>query len=250
MAGQSKHAVPLTAEQLAAQIAVITGFEFQNLTRLERALTHASFDVKRNRDKTKVNYERLEFLGDRVLGLCVAELLFKSFPNADEGEMSVRLNALVNANTLADIANETGVTELIRSGGALTMKVVKKQINIRADVMEALIAALYLEGGLEVARAFITQYWTSRAQASGAARRDAKTELQEWAQQKVDALPIYEIIDRQGPDHQPNFIVELSIKHYKPIQGAGNSKRNAERQAAADFLVREGVWEKVTVTDD
>lgn len=228
---------------LVDQMAKITGHRFENAFRLERALTHASYEPKRNAKKAKQNYERLEFLGDRVLGLCVAEMLFLSFPNADEGEMSVRLNALVNANTLAEIADEIGVTERIRTGGALTQKIIKQQINIRADVMEALIAALYLDGGMETARNFITQYWTKRAKAKTAGRRDAKTVLQEWAQQSVDQLPDYQVIERSGPDHQPVFKVQLNIKNNAPITGVGNSKRNAERAAAEEFLIREGVWE-------
>lgn len=229
---------------LVDQIAKITGHRFENAFRLERALTHASYVAKRSGKLAPQNYERLEFLGDRVLGLCVAELLFLSFPNADEGEMSVRLNALVNANTLAEIADETGITERIRAGGALTQTVIKQQINIRADVMEALIAALYLDGGMEVARHFIVHYWSKRAKAKTAGRRDAKTVLQEWAQHSVDQLPFYEVIERSGPDHQPVFKVQLTIKNSAPITGSGNSKRNAERAAAEEFLIREGVWEK------
>ena len=171
-------------------------------------------------------------MGDRVLGFCVAEMLFLNFPNADEGEMSVRLNALVNANTLAEIADEIGVTTRIRSGGALTQKIIKQQINIRADVMEALIAALYLDGGMDIARNFIVENWTKRAKAKTAGRRDAKTVLQEWAQQNVDQLPVYDVIERSGPDHQPVFKVQVNIKNNVPITAMGNSKemQNAPRQ--------------------
>src|SRR5690606_17950086 len=166
----------LTARDLAAAIEERTGHAFQDLELLSRALTHASA-----RDKAGFDYQRLEFLGDRVLGLVVAEMLFEAFPDAEEGELSVRLNALVNAETLAEIADEVGLADLIPAGSEVRALSARKGLNLRADVMEALIAALYLEGGLDAARRFIRAHWTERSQAADAARGDPKTVLQEWA---------------------------------------------------------------------
>ncbi|MEN0000006.1 MAG: ribonuclease III [Pseudomonadota bacterium] len=221
-----------------ALIREATGHDFENLERLERALTHASA-----RYRTGNDYERLEFLGDRVLGLCVAEMLFRLFPDAPEGEMSVRLNALVNADMLAEVSDEIGLHDLIRTGSDVRDIQSDRQKNMRADVVESLIAALYLEGGLDAARPFIERYWGRRAKASGALRRDAKTELQEWAHKLHATTPAYAIIKRDGPDHAPQFTVKVTVGKLAPMIQTGASKRQAEQAAAAALLIREGVWE-------
>src|SRR5690606_22517577 len=118
----------------------------------------------------------------------------------------------------------------------------RKRVNLRADVMEALIAAIYLDGGLEAARAFIHRHWQARSQAATAARRDAKTELQEWAHQAARASPAYAVDKREGPAHDPVFEVSVRVGRFAPATGAGRSKREAEQSAAAALLVREGVW--------
>ena len=118
----------------------------------------------------------------------------------------------------------------------------KRMANVRADVVESLIAALYLEGGLDAARAFIVANWRSRALDSGAARRDAKTELQEWAHQKFGVTPSYKVTGRTGPDHDPVFTVSVEINGTKPGDGQSRSKRAAEQEAATVVLIREGVW--------
>ncbi len=151
------------------------GHAFTDKQWLDRALTHASTGGAK-----VANYERLEFLGDRVLGLCVAELLFRTFRNATEGELSVRLNQLVSAESCASVADELGLHQFIRTGSDVKKLTGKRMMNVRADVVESLIAALYLDGGLEIARGFILRHWESRATKADAARRDAKTELQEW----------------------------------------------------------------------
>jgi ribonuclease-3 len=210
---------------------------FRDHDRLQRALTHASV-----RKSDGFDYERFEFLGDRVLGLVVADMLFKAFPQAPEGELSVRLNALVNAETLAGIAEEIGLPELVRVGGELKGVSGRRRINLRADSLEALIAALYLDGGMEVAQAFIHRYWIARSNAFDPGRRDAKTELQEWAHQFVQATPTYHIDGRVGPDHDPVFTVVVRIIGLDEAFGSGRSKREAEQAAAAAVLLREGVW--------
>ena len=226
-------------EQLQAAI----GHKFADRDRLMRALTHASAQVSRGK---KGDYERLEFLGDRVLGLCVAELLFKTFRDATEGELSVRFNQLVSAEACASVADEMELHRFIRTGSDVKKITAKNMLNVRADVVESLIAAIYLEAGLEAARGFILKYWTSRAARADGARRDAKTELQEWTHAKFGKPPIYKVADRSGPDHDPRFTVIVEIPGLKPEIGIDRSKRAAEQVAATKILEREGVWAKAS----
>jgi len=228
---------PRNDAELVAAVTNITGFAFGDAARVRRALTHASAGEGKD-------YQRLEFLGDRVLGLVVAQMVFEANPGAPEGELSLRLNALVNAETLAEIADEIGLSGLIVAGSEMRTLTGRKRVNLRGDVMEALIAALYLEGGLEPARAFIRRYWEDRSKAPTAARRDAKTELQEWAHQQGNVHPSYVILDRSGPDHDPSFTVEVTVKGFAPETGEGRSKRIAEQSAAEAMLYRESVWKR------
>ena len=220
------------------ELAALTGHGFRDRSLAEYALTHASA-----RGASRIDYQRLEFLGDRVLGLVVAEMLYRAFPEAPEGELSVRLNALVNAEALAAIAEEIGLGGLIRAAADVRALSPHKRVNVRADVTEALIAALYLDGGMEAARAFILRWWEPRAKAAGAARRDPKTELQEWAHQAAGATPVYETRGRAGPDHDPVFTVAVRVDGRAEAEATGRSKREAEQNAAAAMLVREGVWQ-------
>ena len=222
---------------LVASAEAITGLAFTDTALLRRALTHASAGEGKD-------YQRLEFLGDRVLGLVVAQMVFEANPRAPEGELSLRLNALVNAETLAEIADEIGLSRLIVAGSELRTLTGRKRVNLRADVMEALIAAVYLEGGLEAAQHFIRRHWEPRSKAATAARRDPKTELQEWAHQVSKSSPLYVIEKRDGPDHDPVFEVSVRIAGVEPATGTGRSKREAEQAAAAAVLVREGVWRR------
>lgn len=226
-------------EQLQAAI----GHKFADRDRLMRALTHSSAQVSRGR---KGDYERLEFLGDRVLGLCVAEMLFTTFRDATEGELSVRFNQLVSAEACASVADEMQLHRFIRTGSDVKKITAKNMLNVRADVVESLIAAIYLEAGLEAARGFILKYWTSRAARADGARRDAKTELQEWTHARYGAPPIYKVADRSGPDHDPRFTVIVEIPGLKPEIGIDRSKRAAEQVAATKILEREGVWAKAS----
>jgi len=229
----------LTADALAEALVERTGHAFTDRQRLQRALTHASA----RSTHAGVDYERFEFLGDRVLGLIVADMLLAAFPDAAEGELSLRLNALVNAEALSEIAQEIGLPDLVRAGSDVRNLEGRKRTNLRADALESLIAVLYLDGGLEAARAFIHRYWQPRSLASGAARRDAKTELQEWAHQAAaGAVPAYQVDGREGPDHDPLFTVSVKVGDFAPATGSGRSKREAEQAAAAALLLREGVW--------
>ena len=228
---------------MAARLAASTGFTFTDLERLDRALTHSSAQ-----NNATANYERLEFLGDRVLGLIVAELLFAAFPEADEGEMSLRFNQLVDAKTCAEVAMELELPKLIRAGSDLCSTDSKRLASVRADVCEALIATIYLDGGLEAARAFITKFWGGRISEAGSARRDAKTELQEWAHRDSATAPVYAIVSREGPDHDPHFEVSVAIGLYPVGTGHGRSKRFAEQDAARQFLIARSVWSQEDIS--
>lgn len=215
------------------------GYVFVDPDRLDKALTHSSARPAKGGD-----YERLEFLGDRVLGLCVAEHLFKEFRAATEGELSVRLNQLVSAETCAAVADEIELHRFIRTGADVKKLTGKNMLNVRADVVESLIAAIYLDAGLEAARTFVLRFWAERAAGEDAGRRDAKTELQEWAHAKFAATPVYRIADRSGPDHDPRFTVTVEVGNLAPETGVDRSKRAAEQVAATRLLEREGVWVK------
>ncbi|KIQ02013.1 ribonuclease III [Agrobacterium tumefaciens] len=234
---------PLSTEEINRLEALI-GYQFKEKARLDRALTHASANAGKSG-----NYERLEFLGDRVLGLCVAELLFTTFRTATEGELSVRLNQLVSAESCAAIADEMGLHVFIRTGADVKKLTGKAMLNVRADVVESLIAAIYIDGGLEAGRQFILKYWNERATRLDAGRRDAKTELQEWAHAKFAATPLYRIDDRTGPDHDPSFTVTVVVPGVAPETGVDRSKRAAEQVAATKLLEREGVWQKTSAAN-
>ncbi|NSY16732.1 MULTISPECIES: ribonuclease III [Rhizobium/Agrobacterium group] len=232
------------SDEERGRLETIIGHVFSEKQWLDRALTHASVGLAKD-----ANYERLEFLGDRVLGLCVAELLFTTFRSAPEGELSVRLNQLVSAESCAIVADEMELHRFIRTGADVKKITGKRMMNVRADVVESLIAALYLDGGLEAARGFILRHWKARATRADGARRDAKTELQEWAHAKFGVTPSYRIDDRSGPDHDPRFTVTVEIPGVSPETGADRSKRAAEQVAATRILEREGVWQKTSAED-
>jgi ribonuclease III len=232
-----------TVNILTEQLSKLTGYKFQDSARLERALTHSSVPVLPG--KKPANYERLEFLGDRVLGLVIAELLCELYPAADEGELSVRLNALVNAEVCAEISDEIGITPHIITGPEIASASAAKLVNLRGDVMESVIATVYLDGGpkngLAAAREFIRRFWSGRALIGAAIRRDPKTELQEWAHKAHATQPAYTIVSQHGPDHQPVFTIEVKVKDLSAT-ASGASKRDAERAAATLILKAHGVW--------
>ncbi len=219
------------------KISKLIGHDFSQTDVLMQALTHASAS-----DAPLGDYERLEFLGDRVLGLVIAQLLYLEFPGADEGELSRRFNLLVNAETCADVAEEIGLDAFIVTGTEIRSVKGRKRLNLRADVIESIIAAVYLDGGFEAAQSFIERFWQPRAHASDADRRDAKTELQEWAHRNGNTAPKYQIEARSGPDHDPVFTVVAIIEGLEMQHGVGRSKREAEQAAASAILVREGIW--------
>lgn len=219
----------------------IAGHKFANIGLLSQALTHSSFCANEVNRHQK-NYERLEFLGDRVLGLCVAKLLYTNFPEAKEGELSKRFNALVNTEICAKIAEETGLNSLVRLGSELRSKTDKPHVNIYADITEAFIAAIFLDAGLDAAYGFVEKYWQALTQEDYAEKSDAKTALQEWAHKQNGAQPVYRVLERRGVDHDPVFLIEVCVAGFEPICAEGASKRKAQSRAAKKMLQREGIW--------
>jgi len=210
------------------------GYKFKNQDLLKRALTHSSTGHK-STGKTR-NYERLEFLGDRVLGLIMADTLFHEFFDESEGNLAKRHSALVQGKTLYDIAAEKDLGRFIimseterNAGGG-------ENENILADVLEALLAALYLDGGIDVARKITKEWWGERVHVMNKAPQDSKTELQEWVQARSLPLPVYEVISRDGPDHAPIFNVAVDVKDEDPLHASASSRREAEKQAADAML--------------
>ena len=204
--------------------------EFENEELLQRALTHPSMG------KANPNYERLEFLGDSVLGLIISSELFKRYPNEAEGELTKRLAGLVCGETLVkaceglQIAKHIVMSESeIKSGGR------ENKANLE-NVMEAIIGALYLDKGFRAAQAFVLREWEDLISRMVEPPKDAKSALQEWAQGRGLPLPQYEVTSQDGPSHAPEFVISVSIQGNEAQTGTGNSKRVAEQEAAAKLL--------------
>ena len=217
------------------------GYHFRSRELLKKALTHAS--VRQASNKRRDN-ERLEFLGDRVLGLAVAELLCESYPTANEGDLAKLYNRLVRGGTCAAVARELNLGPFLVLSEAEAESGGREKETILADACEALLGAIFQEAGYDMARNVVRAHWGSRVGASPADVADAKSILQEWAQGQGLDLPAYVEIDRQGPDHAPRFTAEVRIKGRKPARGEGASKRAAEQAAATALLAREGVWKR------
>ncbi len=205
------------------------GYTFKNPAWREQALTHSS-------KSGSPNNERIEFLGDRVLNLVMAEALFKRFPNENEGSLAKRHSALVQGRMLMVIAGNIALGDDVilsdaerHSGGA-------SNENILADAMEALIGAVFLDGGIESARDMILRLWEDRIETVMDAHQDPKTELQEWVQARGLPLPEYEIVGRSGPDHAPVFEIEVRVKGHDPVVAQGSSRRQAEKIAAQQMI--------------
>jgi len=215
------------------------GYRFKNSALLEQALTHISaLTGPRNRDGS---YQRLEFLGDHVLGLVVSDMLFRAFPKADEGEMSRRLADLVRKEACADVARSIDLGGAIRLGSSENNAGGRSRAAILADVCEALVGAVFVDGGYPAAAELIERLWEARMRKPARPLRDSKTILQEWAQARGLPTPAYREIERKGPDHDPEFRVTVELPDRAAAEGLGRSKRAAEQAAAAAMLTREGV---------
>ncbi len=217
------------------------GHQFSNQELLLTALTHASA-VGDFASPSRANYQRLEFLGDRVLALVIAEMLLEAFPRAPEGELAQRLTGLVRNESCAEVALALDLGQAIRFGGGEVQSGGRKKVAILGDVCEAVIGALHLDGGIDAARRFVAANWRERMLNWRGPLRDAKTTLQEWAQAKGLPTPTYTIVDRRGPDHAPIFVIEVVVDKAPPARGEGRSRREAEQEAATAVLRREGVW--------
>ncbi len=215
------------------------GHRFTDPTLLNSALSHISA-LKGARNRAG-SYQRLEFLGDHVLGLVISDMLFRAFPRADEGELSRRLADLVRKETCAEIARAIDLGTAIRLGASEANAGARTRPAILADVCEALIGAVYLDGGFVAAEALIGRLWQVRMKTKAEPLRDPKTVLQEWAQGRGLPTPAYREIARSGPDHDPQFRVAVQLPHLAPAEGSGRSKRAAEQAAAAAMMNREGV---------
>ncbi|MGB3723585.1 MAG: ribonuclease III [Pacificimonas sp.] len=209
------------------------GHDFHELQLLENALTHGSGKRAGGGD-----YERLEFLGDRVLGLVIAEWLYEAFDES-EGDMNRRFASLVDKQSCADVAAEIGASAHIQLESAARASGVHRSANLLGDVCEALIAALYLDGGMAAANSFIRKGWADRIDTASKPPRNPKNQLQEWAQGQRKPIPNYDIVWRDGPDHAPKFRVEVTVRGLHPISGEGASRQEAEKAAALALLKRE-----------
>jgi ribonuclease-3 len=215
------------------------GYRFKDPALLEQALTHISaLTGVRNRAGS---YQRLEFLGDHVLGLVISDMLFRAFVKADEGEMSRRLADLVRKEACADVARSIALGDAIRLGASEANAGGRGRTAILADVCEALIGAVFVDGGYPAAAALIERLWSERMRAPVRPLRDSKTVLQEWAQARGLPTPAYREVERKGPDHDPEFRITVELPHLAPAEGLGRSKRAAEQAAAAAMLTRAGV---------
>lgn len=211
---------------------------FKDRALLDRALTHSS--AARAGGKANDN-EVLEFVGDRVIGLLAAERLAEVHPDAPEGELSRRLSALVSGKACAEVGRRMGLGDALRLAGSETKGGGRDKPSILADAAEAVMAALYLDGGLAVARGVFLDLWDETfAAVADAAPRDPKTTLQEWAQGLGRPLPAYAVVARSGPDHRPMFTVSVAVEGLAPETGEGPSRQEAEKAAAAALLAREG----------
>jgi ribonuclease III len=210
------------------------GYRFNEAGLIERALTHVSA-LKGPRNPAG-SYQRLEFLGDHVLGLVVSDMLFRAFPRADEGELSHRLADLVRKETCAEVARVIDLGAAVKLGGAEVQGGGRRRATILADVCEALIGAVFLDGGYAAAANFVERFWRDRMLTSVRPLRDAKTMLQEWAQARGLPTPSYREVARTGPHHDPEFRVAVDLPDREPAEGHGRSKRAAEQAAAAAML--------------
>jgi ribonuclease III len=217
------------------------GYSFKRRALLEKAVVHAS---ARERKRQAEDNERLEFLGDRVLGLTIAELLFSEFPKAPEGELARRFNRLVRKETCAlvskqmDLGNHLVLSQSEKTAGGTT------NANILGDACEAVLGAVFIDGGFASARDLILRFWKPLLLNAEEIPVDPKTALQEWAQGNHLKLPNYAEVSRSGPDHEPVFVMQVMVERIEPQTGTGTSKRLAERDAAAALLIREGVWKE------
>ncbi len=202
--------------------------KFKDKKLLSLAFTHKSFDSKNNNEK-------LEFLGDRVLGFAIAKKLLEIFPNDNEGSLDKKLAALVNRSTCLDVAKSLSLEKLVKTGSSNNKNYIIEN-KILSDTCEALIGAIFLDQGFNSAETFIYTNWKNNLLASNETRVDSKTKLQEYSLKKFKTLPIYKVVHNSGPKHKPIFKINVKIKSSKSVEGIGSSKKNAEQDAATKLI--------------
>jgi ribonuclease-3 len=235
------HGDPLKPSDVdIAALAGKIGHTFERVELAAEALTHRGALDRQSALKAAFPHgnERLEFLGDRVLSLAVADLLLRLFPHEPEGELARRHAALVRAETLVEIAAAIGLGPYIRLGDSERAQGSTVRPTILADALEALLGAVFLDAGFAASAVCVQRLWGERLTSLAAAPRDPKTALQEWAQARRLPLPAYREVGRDGPPHAPLFVVDVAIKGHEPAQARGGSKREAERLAAIALLER------------
>lgn len=215
------------------------GYKFSNPELLIRALTHSSIS-----SATREDNQRLEFLGDRVLGLVMAEALFLADGSASEGKLAPRFNAMVRKETCGEVARDIELGAVLKLGRSEMVSGGRRKLALIADAMEAVIAAVYLDGGFDVARNLVLRLWGPRVAQAGNVSRDAKTALQEWAQAHGEKPPEYVEMSREGPDHAPLFSIEVRVFNGQRAMAKATTKRAAEQAAAKALL------EKLEPADD
>jgi len=216
------------------------GFKFADKALLERALTHISA-LSGGPQKRADSYQRLEFLGDHVLGLVISDMLYRAFPRANEGELSRRLADLVRKETCAEVAKAMDIGPALKLGNSESHAGGRLRSTILADVCEALVGGVFIDGGYAAAETLIAKFWKERMLKPLRPLRDPKTMLQEWAQGRGLPTPAYRELARTGPHHDPEFRVAVVLPDRPPAEGLGSSKRAAEQAAAAAMLTRVGV---------
>ncbi len=207
------------------------GHPFSEPELLHRALTHSSLSTA-----TRPDNQRLEFLGDRVLGMVIAEALLKDDPEATEGKLAPRLNALVRKETCAEVAQEIDLGAALMLGRSEMMSGGRRKMALLGDAMEAVIAAVYLDSDFETARKTVLRLWGKRIEQAEESAADPKSNLQEWAQARGMPPPKYAEIERSGPDHAPTFIIEAQLKNGAKSRATATSKRAAQQAAASALL--------------
>ena len=230
----------MTGRKAKAELAALEGrlgHAFRDRDLMARALTHLSAPAVGGSGRGQ-SYQRLEFLGDRVLGVVVAQMLYEAYPQASEGELSMRLAKLVRRETCAAVAQDWDVGPHVVMGQGEARAGGRKKAAILSDVCESLIGAVYLDGGFNAARDLVVRSWQGRMDADLEPERDAKTAVQEWAQARALAAPRYVELARSGPAHAPHFVMQVLLDGFEPEAGEASSKRAAEQAAAQAFLTR------------
>ena len=201
--------------------------KFKSINYLKKAITHKSYDSLNN-------YEKLEFLGDRVLGLVISKKLIELYPDQKEGVLDKRLASLVNKNRCLEVAKNIGLEKFILIGNKSNKSKIENKI--LSDCIEALIGAIYYDKGFETSEKFILNMWKSFINSSDVSIVDSKTKLQEYSLKKFKSLPIYKLVSSSGPKHKPKFTISVKLKNTKFFEGSGNSKKKAEQSAAKILL--------------